>query len=35
MVGTRSARLVLPHRVRVVFDDGDEDEVASSDLSFD
>lgn len=35
MVGTRSARLVLPDRVRVVFDDGDEGEVASSDLSFD
>lgn len=35
MVGTRSARLVLPDRVRVVFDDGGEDEVASSDLSFD
>jgi ParB family chromosome partitioning protein len=35
MIGTRSARLVLPDRVRVVFDDGDEDEVASSDLSFD
>jgi len=35
MVGTRSARLVLPDRVRVVFDDGGEDEVASADLSFD
>lgn len=35
MVGTRAARLVLPDRVRVVFDDGDEGEVASSELSFD
>lgn len=34
MVGQRSARLVLPARVRVVFDDGSEDEVASTDLSF-
>jgi ParB family chromosome partitioning protein len=34
MVGQRSARLVLPVRVRVVFDDGSEDEVASTDLSF-
>lgn len=35
MVGTRAARLVLPDRVRVVFDDGDEGEVAASELSFD
>ncbi|WP_068075014.1 ParB/RepB/Spo0J family partition protein [Novosphingobium lentum] len=35
MVGSRPARLVLPERVRVVFDDGDEIEVASIDLSFD
>lgn len=35
MVGTRPARLVLPDRVRVVFDDGDEGEVAASELSFD
>ncbi len=34
MVGSRSARLVLPERVRVVFDDGGDDEVAASDLSF-
>jgi len=34
MVGARSARLILPERVRVVFDDGDEGEVASRDLSF-
>ena len=34
MIAGRAGRLVLPDRVRVVFDDGDEGEVASTDLSF-
>jgi ParB family chromosome partitioning protein len=34
-IGGRAGRLVLPDRVRVRFDDGEEGEVASTDLSFD
>jgi ParB family transcriptional regulator, chromosome partitioning protein len=34
MIAGRAGRLVLPDRVRVVFDDGEEGEVASTDLSF-
>lgn len=34
MFAGRAGRLVLPDRVRVVFDDGEEGEVASTDLSF-
>ena len=34
MVGTRAGRLTLPERVHVVFDDGEESDVASTDLSF-
>ena len=34
MFAGRPGRLVLPDRVRVVFDDGEEGEVASTDLSF-
>lgn len=34
MLAGRAGRLVLPDRVRVVFDDGEEGEVASTDLSF-
>ena len=34
MIAGRAGRLVLPDRVRVVFDDGEESEVAATDLSF-
>ena len=34
LIAGRAGRLVLPDRVRVVFDDGEEGEVASTDLSF-
>ncbi|SEJ80719.1 chromosome partitioning protein, ParB family [Sphingobium sp. AP50] len=34
-VGTRTGRLVLPERVQVIFDDGEEGDVPVTDLSFD
>jgi ParB family chromosome partitioning protein len=33
-LGTRTARLVLPERVRIAFEDGSEEDVALTDLSF-
>lgn len=33
-LGTRPARLVLPERVRIAFEDGSEEDVALTDLSF-
>lgn len=33
-LGTRTARLVLPERVRIAFEDGSEEDVALADLSF-